>query len=80
MLVFRYNEKASATKQVRMLAHLMDLGDRAIAVNLAKKILTDDAGGVVPRAQAAWSESDLPDSGAITVEQLERARAKLQRT
>lgn len=78
VLVFRYNEKASATKQVRMLAHLMDLGDGAIAVNLAKKILTDAAGGVVPRAQAAWSEAGLPDSGAISVEQLERARTMLQ--
>ena len=78
VLVFRYNEKASATKQVRMLAHLMDLGDGAIAVNLAKKILTDDAGVVVPRAQVAWTEAGLPDSGAITVEQLERARANLQ--
>ncbi|MBQ0967459.1 hypothetical protein ABZV87_28035 [Streptomyces tendae] len=78
VLVFRYNEKASATKQVRMLAHLMDLGDGAIAVNLAKKILTDDAAGVVPRAQAAWAEAGLPDAGAITVEQLERARARLK--
>lgn len=77
MLVFRYNEQASATKQVRMLAHLMDLGDGAIAVNLAKKILTDDAGDAIPRAQAAWTEADLPNSGAITVEQLQRARAKL---
>ncbi|MEU9575231.1 hypothetical protein AB0D62_36350 [Streptomyces massasporeus] len=57
VLVFRVNEKASATKQVRMLAHLMDLGDGAIAVNLAKKILLDDAGGAVARAQAAWSEA-----------------------
>ncbi|MEV5358601.1 hypothetical protein [Streptomyces sp. NPDC052693] len=78
VLVFRVNEKASATKQVRMLAHLMDLGDGAIAVNLAKKILLDDAGGAVARAQAAWSEAGLPDSGAISVEQLQKARAGLQ--
>jgi hypothetical protein len=78
VLVFRYNEKASATKSVRMLAHLLDLGDGAIAANLAKKIVLDDAGGVVARAQAAWSDAGLPDSGAISVEQLEQARAKLQ--
>ncbi|MET8451649.1 hypothetical protein [Streptomyces sp. NPDC005209] len=78
VVVFRYNEKASATKSVRMLAHLMDVGDGAISVNMAKKILLDHAGGAVPRAQAAWSEAGLPDSGAISVEQLEAARAKLQ--
>jgi hypothetical protein len=61
-----------------MLAHLMDLGDGAIAVNLAKKILLDDASGAVPRAQAAWAEAGLPESGAVTVEQLRQARAKLQ--
>ncbi|MFF9778288.1 hypothetical protein ACF1HJ_32100 [Streptomyces sp. NPDC013978] len=56
----------------------MDLGDGAIAVNLAKKILTDDAGGAIPRAQAAWADAGLPGAGAITVEQLEQVRAKLQ--
>ncbi|MFH8441766.1 hypothetical protein ACH4D3_11125 [Streptomyces sp. NPDC018026] len=60
MLVFRYNEKASATKNVRALAHLMDLGDGAIAVNLAKKTLLDDAGG------------------AVSVEQLQQALARLR--
>jgi hypothetical protein len=78
VLVFRYNEKASATKSVRMLAHLMDLGDGAIAVNLAKKILLDDAGGTVSRAQAAWAVAGLPDSGAVSVEQLQQARAELR--
>ncbi|WP_369199022.1 hypothetical protein [Streptomyces djakartensis] len=78
VLVFRYNEKASATKQVRMLAHLVDLADGAIAVNLVKKILLDDAGGAVVRAQAAWSEAGLPDSGAISMEQLQTAHAALQ--
>ncbi|MGW2126862.1 hypothetical protein [Streptomyces sp. NPDC001758] len=78
MLVFRYNEKASATKSVRMLAHLMDLGDGVIAVNLAKKILTEDAGGAIPHAQAAWTEAGLPDSGAVSLEQLQQARARLR--
>lgn len=78
VLVFRYNEKASATKSVRMLAHLMDLGDGVIAVNLAKKILTEDAGGAIPRAQAAWTEAGLPDSGAVSLEQLQQARARLR--
>ncbi|MEU8591638.1 hypothetical protein AB0C59_32325 [Streptomyces sp. NPDC048664] len=78
VLVFRYNEKASATRNVRMLAHLLDLGDGAVAVNLAKKILLDDADGAVPRAQAAWAQTDLPDSGTVSVEQLEQARAKLK--
>ncbi|MEW2265543.1 hypothetical protein ACGF5T_32615 [Streptomyces sp. NPDC047853] len=61
-----------------MLAHLMDLGDGAIAVNLAKKILLEDAGGTVPRAQAAWTEAGLPHSGAVSVEQLQQAWAKLR--
>jgi hypothetical protein len=61
-----------------MLAHLMDLGDGAIAVNLAKKVLLDDAGGAVPRAQSAWTEAGLPDTGAVSVEQLQQARAKLR--
>ncbi|MEU8030665.1 hypothetical protein AB0C13_18770 [Streptomyces sp. NPDC049099] len=78
VLVFRHNDKASATKSVRMLAHLMDLGDGAIAVNLAKKILLDDANGAVPRAQAAWADAGLPDSGTVTVEQFQQARDKLQ--
>ncbi|WP_202489682.1 hypothetical protein [Streptomyces sp. Amel2xE9] len=78
VLVYRYNDKASATKSVRMLAHLMDLGDGAIAVNLAKKIVLDDAGGAVPRAQAVWAEAGLPDGGAVSVDQLQQVRAKLQ--
>ncbi|MFF7046512.1 hypothetical protein ACIP4T_31950 [Streptomyces massasporeus] len=47
-------------------------------MNLAKKILTDNASGAVPRAQSAWAEAGLPDAGAITVEQLEQARAALK--
>ncbi|MFD5969805.1 hypothetical protein ACFW5W_27755 [Streptomyces sp. NPDC058783] len=56
----------------------MGLGDGAIAVTLAKKVLLDDAGGAVRRAQAGWAQAGLPDTGAVTVEQLERTRAKLR--
>ncbi|WP_185091779.1 hypothetical protein [Streptomyces sp. PanSC9] len=48
-------------------------------MNLAKKILADHASsGAIPRAQADWVEAGLPATGAITVEQLEQARAKVQ--
>jgi hypothetical protein len=57
---------------------LMDLGDGAIAVPLAKKILLNDVGGAIPRAQAAWAQAGLPDTGSVTVGQLEEARAKLR--
>ncbi|MEW1657905.1 hypothetical protein [Streptomyces sp. NPDC093707] len=77
VLVFRYNEQTSATQSVRMLAHLMDLGDGAISVAVAQKILTDDAGGVVSRAQAAWAAAGLPTTGTVSVEQLNSARAQL---
>ncbi|WP_331743625.1 hypothetical protein OH809_44715 (plasmid) [Streptomyces sp. NBC_00873] len=61
-----------------MLAHLVDLGDGAISVNVAKKVLLDDAGGVVARAQGAWESAGLPGAGTVTVAQLEKARAELQ--
>ncbi|MCZ1012264.1 hypothetical protein [Streptomyces lydicus] len=47
-------------------------------MNLVKKILTDAAAGADLRTQDAWLEASLPDTGAITVEQLEKARANLQ--
>ncbi|WP_445277481.1 hypothetical protein [Streptomyces sp. DSM 41033] len=50
-----------------MLAHLVDLGDGAISVNMAKKDLLDDAGGVVSRAQGAWESAGLPDTGTVGV-------------
>lgn len=58
VLVYRYNEERADNRQhnVRMLAHLVDLGDGAISVNMAKKVLLDDAGGVVARAQGAWEK------------------------
>ncbi|MDH6229383.1 hypothetical protein M2169_006439 [Streptomyces sp. MJP52] len=77
VLVYRYNEAAGATRSIRMLAHLMDLGEGALTVNLAKKILLDDTDGSVPRAQAAWTAAGLPETGSITVEQLQRAREEL---
>ncbi|WP_406003893.1 hypothetical protein [Streptomyces sp. NBC_00829] len=55
---------------VRMLAQLMDLGDGALSVNVAKKVLLDDADGVVARAQRAWESAGLPVTGTVTVEQL----------
>ncbi|MFG2587912.1 hypothetical protein [Streptomyces sp. NPDC048438] len=56
VLVYRYNEEKAGNRQhnVPMLAHLVDLGDGAISVNMAKKVLLDDADGVIARAQAAW--------------------------
>jgi hypothetical protein len=79
VLVYRYNEEKSGNRQhnVRMLAHLVDVGDGAISVNMAKKVLLDDADGVVTRAQAAWESAGLPDTGTVSVEQLQRARAAL---
>ncbi|WP_328406446.1 hypothetical protein OHS70_38505 (plasmid) [Streptomyces sp. NBC_00390] len=80
VLVYRYNEPKSGNQQhnVRMLAHLMDLGDGAISVNVAKKVLLDDADGVVARAQGAWESAGLPAAGTVTVEQLQKARAELR--
>ncbi|MEU4265546.1 hypothetical protein ACYCCF_29870 [Streptomyces argenteolus] len=79
VLVYRYNEEKSRNRQhnVRMLAHIVDLGDGAISVNMAKKVLLDDVGGVVARAQGAWESTGLPDTGTVGVEQLQRARAEL---
>ncbi|MFC9123264.1 hypothetical protein ACFTXO_26275 [Streptomyces sp. NPDC057067] len=79
VLVYRYNEEKAGNRQhnVRMLAHLVDLGDGAISVNMAKKVLLDDVGGVVARAQGAWESAGLPDTGTVGVEQLQKARAEL---
>ncbi|MFV5995059.1 hypothetical protein ACNPQM_22045 [Streptomyces sp. NPDC056231] len=80
VLVYRYNEEKAGNRQhnVRMLAHLVDLGDGAISVNVAKKVLLDEAGGVVARAQGAWESAGLPGAGTVTVAQLEKARAELR--
>ncbi len=60
-----------------MLAHLMDLGDGAIAVNLAKKILLD-AGGAVPRCAGRVGRGRPAGFRAVSVEQLQQARAELR--
>jgi hypothetical protein len=78
VLVYRYNEQKAGQRNqsVRMLAHLMDLGaDGAVASTTAKKMVLEDAGGDVARAQEAWTAAGLPATGPISVEQLEQARA-----
>ena len=63
VLVYRYNEpKAGQRNQsVRMLAHLMDLGaDGALPNTTAKKMVLQEAGGDVARAQDAWMAAGLP--------------------
>jgi len=75
----RAHTPAGSTKpaNVRMLAHLVDLGDGAISVNVAKKVLLDAADGVVVRAQRVWESAGLPDMGTVSVSQLDKARAEL---
>jgi hypothetical protein len=77
VLVYRYNERKAGQRaqSVRMLAHLLDLGgDGAVPSATAKKMVLQEAGGDVARAQAAWTAAGLPGSGAVSVEDLERAR------
>jgi hypothetical protein len=78
VLVYRYNELLSGNRNVRMLAHLMDLGDGALSVNLAKRVLLEAAAGDADRAKAVWAEAGLPETGTISVEQLQQARASLE--
>jgi hypothetical protein len=76
-LVYRYNERKSGQRaqSVRMLAHLLDLGgEGAVPATTAKKIVLEDAGGDVARAQRAWQSAGLPPSGTVSVDELERAR------
>ena len=78
VLVYRYNERkaGSGHQSVRMLAHLMDLGaDGALPSTAAKKMVLQEAGGDVTRAQEAWTAAGLPQSGPVSVDQLEQARA-----
>ncbi len=78
VLVYRYNEQKTGqrTQLVRMLAHLMDLGvDGAVPNTTAKKIVLQEAGGDMARAQEAWAAAGLPGTGPISVGQLEQARA-----
>ena len=58
VLVYRYNERKAGQRNqsVRMLAHLVDLGgDGAVPSATAKKMVLQEAGGDVARAQGAWT-------------------------
>jgi hypothetical protein len=77
VLVYRYNERKSGQRNqsVRMLAHLLDLGgDGAVPSAAAKKMVLQEAGGDVTRAQQAWQTAGLPGTGPVGVDQLEQAR------
>ena len=77
VLVYRYNERKAGqrTQSVRMLAHLMDLGgEGAVPNTTAKKMVLQEAGGDVTRAQEAWLAAGLPGTGPVSVDQLEQAR------
>ena len=77
VLVYRYNERKAGQRNqsVRMLAHLVDLGgDGAVPSATAKKVVLQEAGGDVARAQHAWQATGLPESGPVSVDQLEQAR------
>ena len=81
VLVYRYNERKTGQRNlsVRMLAHLMDLGvDGAVPSNAAKKMVLQDAGGDVARAQQAWAAAGLPETGPVSVGQLEQAREAMR--
>jgi hypothetical protein len=81
VLVYRYNERMSGPRNqsVRMLAHLMDLGgDGAVPSTTAKKMVLQEAGGDVSRAQEAWITAGLPETGPISPDQLEQARTALR--
>lgn len=83
VLVYRYNEQKAGqrTQSVRMLAHLMDLGGDGVVPNTtAKKMVLQDAGGDVARAQEAWLTAGLPGTGPVPVDQLEQARAAARQT
>jgi hypothetical protein len=78
VLVYRYNERKAGQRNqsVRMLAHLMDLGaDEAVPNTAAKKMVLEEAGGDVARAQEAWTAAGLPGTGPVSIDQLEQARA-----
>ncbi|MFC8538035.1 hypothetical protein ACFUJY_29545 [Streptomyces sp. NPDC057249] len=77
VLVYRYNESVGRQKSVRMVAHLMDMGEGVIAVNIAKNVLLDAAGGDAAKARAAWEAAGLHDAGTVTTVELDKARAAL---
>jgi hypothetical protein len=77
VLVYRYNERKTGQRNqsVRMLAHLMDLGvDGAVPNTAAKKMVLQEAGGDVSRAQQVWTAAGLPEAGPVSIDQLEQAR------
>ncbi len=81
VLVYRYNERKAGpgNQSVRMLAHLMDLGvDGAVPNTTAKKMVLQEAGGDVARAQQAWLTTRLPETGPVSVDQLEQARTAVR--
>ncbi len=81
VLVYRYNEQKTGQRHqsVRMLAHLMDLGAQAAVPNAtAKKMVLQEAGGDVARAQEAWMGAGLPGTGPVSAGQLEQARAAVR--
>src|ERR1019366_9835156 len=77
VLVYRYNERKTGQRNqsVRMLAHLMDLGvDGTVPNTTAKKMVLQEAGGDVTRAQQAGTAISLRGAGPVSVDQLEQAR------
>ncbi|WP_404949055.1 hypothetical protein HFP70_35320 [Streptomyces sp. ARC14] len=78
VLVYRYNETVGRQRSVRMVAHLMDVGEGVLAVNIAKGVLLDEAEKDADRARAAWETAGLRDAGTVTVEELDKARAALR--
>jgi hypothetical protein len=77
VLVYRYNERKAGQRNqsVRMLAHLMDLGgEGTVPAVTAKKMVLQEAGGDVARAQQVWQAAGLPETGPVGVDQLEQAR------
>ncbi|MGW7090042.1 hypothetical protein ACWGH2_42035 [Streptomyces sp. NPDC054871] len=81
VLVYRYNEaKASSANRggdfgtVRMVARLMDLGEGALAFDVARQVVTADAGGDEHLAAQMWKEAGLPTRGMIPIAGLEPVR------
>ena len=65
VLVYRDNERKTGQRNqsVRMLAHLMDLGaDGTVPNTTAKKMLLEETGGDVARAQQVWTAAGLPSA------------------
>ena len=83
VLVYRYNERKAGQRNqsVRMLAHLVDLGgDGIVPAVTARKMLLQEAAGETARAQQAWQGAGLPETGPVSVDQLEQARAAARAT